>query len=452
MDSKLQDVAIAAISNSQVTADALQRLEAQLAIDREAVSDTPSLRSLASSISRLESLLSPQPGSPASFHSSAHCSSAGSRRSLYNMNGRRGSVNSDTRSNASSSGSRRHPQSFLQFGKPGAYNVQHHKQFLKLARPKTQPVHITIEQERREALWNEKWSPGTTQNTSQSTAIDAEHDRDSKGLDKEAPSNALLESYNRFLDIADGACPEPLIAYINLIQFSRTIKLHAKLIASIRTSQLNISNEQLHETTEYQEIYEQLKILDHDVRVARQVCWEKGYDLGEVDMILESGCIHDLPLIKLDYEKEMRECHEYLSALQRRLEKLQAWRVWSSRQDRINQWLLQKLAASSDEAVLHRSFLEGGDELDEQQWARLVLKFWPLDGAAVHFERRVASTNGAVDSGRDCHSVKVLLDMVELENSVFSVSDLSEITEVRKRTRELERLKTPLKETASFAA
>lgn len=81
--------------------------------------------------------------------------------------------------------------------------------------------------------------------------------------------------------------------------------------------------------------------------------------------------------------------------------------------------------ASSDEAVLHRSFQRCDEELEERRWARQVLKFWPLGGAAVKLGKSNASTNGAIDSVMGRRSVKVLLEMVE-HASDLSDGDISD--------------------------
>ena len=69
--------------------------------------------------------------------------------------------------------------------------------------------------------------------------------------------------------------------------------MHAKLLLSNRSSQLDTSIEQLQKKDDYKEISEQLEILDHDVRLARKSCWKQGYDLDEIDMILETGFVHE---------------------------------------------------------------------------------------------------------------------------------------------------------------
>jgi hypothetical protein len=80
----------------------------------------------------------------------------------------------------------------------------------------------------------------------------------------------------------------------------------------------------------------------------------------------------------------------------------------ANQQDRINMWLLRNLQESSEEKIRHRSFLTDTENMDEEKWARLVLKYWWLDDAAVVPEIEPLSTNGAVDSAGRCHFVRVI--------------------------------------------
>ena len=54
-----------------------------------------------------------------------------------------------------------------------------------------------------------------------------------------------------------------------------------------------------------------------------------------------------------------------------------------NQQDLINLWLLRNLQESSEEKTRHPSFLTVAENPDEEKWARLVLKYWWLDDAAV---------------------------------------------------------------------
>ncbi len=82
----------------------------------------------------------------------------------------------------------------------------------------------------------------------------------------------------------------------------------------------------------------------------------------------------------------------------------------ANKQDQINTYLLSNLKVPQEEQQLHRIFFAGNVELDEGQWARQVLKYWLLDGAATRVQHEVESRNGAVDSAGKCHSAKVLFN------------------------------------------
>jgi hypothetical protein len=51
-----------------------------------------------------------------------------------------------------------------------------------------------------------------------------------------------------------------------------------------------------------------------------------------------------------------------------------------------------------------------GIYFSEEDWARLVLKYWTVDDAARPSEYEDCSTNGAVDSEGACHSTRVKLN------------------------------------------
>lgn len=84
----------------------------------------------------------------------------------------------------------------------------------------------------------------------------------------------------------------------------------------------------------------------------------------------------------------------------------------TTKHDRINMWLLGNLQASSDEKKRHRALLNNVEDLSEEQWARLVLRYWLLDEAATCVDDKPASTNGAVNSAGMCHSARVMFDSI----------------------------------------
>jgi hypothetical protein len=60
----------------------------------------------------------------------------------------------------------------------------------------------------------------------------------------------------------------------------------------------------------------------------------------------------------------------------------------------------QILSAPKEQVKLHQSFIPKSLKLDGDQWARMVLKYWPLDDAAIWAGDEACSTDGAVASGR----------------------------------------------------
>lgn len=73
------------------------------------------------------------------------------------------------------------------------------------------------------------------------------------------------------------------------------------------------------------------------------------------------------------------------------------FRGWTTKRDQINHWLLESLRCSEESAELHRSFL-ADNSVDEKEWARQLLKYWPLDDAATGAGLGTATSEGAVDS------------------------------------------------------
>ena len=83
---------------------------------------------------------------------------------------------------------------------------------------------------------------------------------------------------------------------------------------------------------------------------------------------------------------EDNEKSEYLTEIWNEILGEKEARVWSTRKDRINAWLLQNMATSPQGSKNHRNYFKHGERLDKKQWARLILKFWLIDETAVSVE------------------------------------------------------------------
>jgi hypothetical protein len=145
----------------------------------------------------------------------------------------------------------------------------------------------------------------------------------------------------------------------------------------------------------------------------REAAWERGCSLDLIDALIQGDQKNDL-------RSGRRAGMEVPSVNEAR--------AWRTQTDRINAWLLQCLQSSEEQADLHRSFLPDGKKIERDKWARMVLKFWPLDEAAIWAGDRVCSTNGAVDSDGAAHSARVFLRSdsrsVKQRQPVISLEDL----------------------------
>jgi hypothetical protein len=153
-----------------------------------------------------------------------------------------------------------------------------------------------------------------------------------------------------------------------------------------------------------------LGLLEKSLVRSKQECWNLGFDLSSFDQNLSTNINTGASLANSELEKgEQEQCEQLLNTWQDILNE-RVVRTWGTSNDRINSWLLQILAASKEEQKIHRSYLCNGKDLDENEWARLVLKYWLIDEAAVGNEEEPCSTNGAVDSSGICHSARAVLN------------------------------------------
>jgi len=155
-----------------------------------------------------------------------------------------------------------------------------------------------------------------------------------------------------------------------------------------------------------QSLTHDLQELELKITAMREECWKRGYNVDDVDYILEKSLPHSSCILP-KRERERGQDPRYTRQIQC------SSRPWSSKQGRINLWLLQNITSSGTGVVdLHRQTLEkytrkGKTETDED-WRRKVLKYWFIDEAATE-RRETASTNEAVDSEGFPHDFRVEL-------------------------------------------
>jgi hypothetical protein len=129
---------------------------------------------------------------------------------------------------------------------------------------------------------------------------------------------------------------------------------------------------------------------------ARNICIDAGHDLTSLDEALAHIYPHHRDFL---YNQVQRQYHHNNLALGEVTSKATLLSNWTNTRDRINGWLLHSLRATDTAAALHMSMLgDAGKDLDEEKWARLVLKYWYLDEAATGLDVEALESDGAVDS------------------------------------------------------
>jgi hypothetical protein len=237
-------------------------------------------------------------------------------------------------------------------------------------------------------------------------------------------------------------CPEELAQYIRLYRTVEKQDSNKQALEVFFRSVDLSANQKVHKDLleAESEVKQGLMASLLDLEQARKACWAQGFDLDTIDELMGScGPFGDSKKNILKSKEDNEKC-ENLTEIWNEILGEKGARVWSTKKDRINAWLLQNMAASPQESKHHRTYLKHGEALDEKQWARLVLKFWLIDEAAVPVETVSTwpnSTNGAVDSDGLCHSTRVLLGALPARKRRDFDSDAAslESDEPRKRAK-----------------
>ena len=150
-----------------------------------------------------------------------------------------------------------------------------------------------------------------------------------------------------------------------------------------------------------------LKGLQTDLEISRKQCLQEGYSLMQIDQCLNTSMGHSQNVESVEStDMVTRTSGRHYDMFEIRKHTLDAGLLgnWSSTRDHINRWLLHSLRSDDTLAQLHRSMLTEKN-LDEQAWARLLLKYWHIDEAAVGIDLHASLSLGAVDS-RDFSSLE----------------------------------------------
>jgi hypothetical protein len=227
----------------------------------------------------------------------------------------------------------------------------------------------------------------------------------------------LVPKYGGLVTGSDGEhCPQGLMDY--LITTSKAQKLMSDqrlvLVLTGRVDRSKCPSAYKELLMASRKIDNHLRLLEKSLMRSKQACWNLGFDLLSFDHDLTTNNTTGVRFANSELESgEQEQCEHLLNTWQDILHE-RVVRTWGTSNDRINSWLLQNLAASQEEQKTHRSYLYNEKDLDENEWARLVLKYWLIDEAAVGNDKETCSTNGAVDSSGICHSTRVIFNALPM--------------------------------------
>ncbi|KAH8659379.1 hypothetical protein BGZ60DRAFT_415138 [Tricladium varicosporioides] len=393
----------------KVTVEALSRLETMMETPKtyeiDALNTSRSLSSIASAVSRIESLVSQQfrPSSPARLSSPAY------------SNPFIGSVPSQPSSPKIISSVQKRK---ARFDVPVERNLQNIDDLIANA---TDPEKVKELKQQKRLLRNRQAALDSRarrrirveqqkEEVKRLTLEKEELLRDRETLVSNSIENTTLKSglseLNKLSKQRPQDVPSGLAKYIKQ---SLHVQSQRSYIHMLSTLLDNLDSPSLELETLYGKVKDQIGADINQLVACRRELWDSGHDPERIDQLINNQSDgkwkETADWVSLDsYPPPEGQQKPWWNVLHHT-----SSRHWVTKTDRINSWLLQNLAALPEERNRHKALLPNGDELSDEQWARVVLKFWPLDEAAPKFELRTCSTNGAVDSAGACHSVKVLL-------------------------------------------
>ena len=146
-----------------------------------------------------------------------------------------------------------------------------------------------------------------------------------------------------------------------------------------------------------------LKALRDDLQLLRMRCISEGYALYDIDHRFGFLETFDAGVTAGDRDpnsnllQSTRQTASEILAHEVRETKSRLLGTWSSNRDRVNRWLLHCLQADDTQAQLHQSML-AEPPADDKGWARQLLGRWYSDEAATGGELQISLSVGAVHS------------------------------------------------------
>ena len=206
-----------------------------------------------------------------------------------------------------------------------------------------------------------------------------------------------------------------VVKYINLIQ---TVKDYENKISALNLLKFgsNIHEEAITKSPDMpvqcdlymlrhkrDALQDRLGILRNELQILRRRCITEGHMLHDIDQRFGPSQLTDTPSMSEDWETYFssvqvpRQSPGEVLGFEDQRTNSKLLGKWSSHRDRVNRWLMHCLQTDHTQAQLHKSMLADAPKNDTD-WARQVLQHWYSDEAATGGELQVSLSAGAVDS------------------------------------------------------
>lgn len=235
----------------------------------------------------------------------------------------------------------------------------------------------------------------------------------------DATRDHIINQYGSlFVNPKLSACPESLKQYMRLSRALERIKSDRNLLFV-----LSANVDRSSDSEAYKDLCKAGRDMDNHLFTvstrltqARQSCWKQGFDLSFIDDALISNHVS-----QSKNREGATELPETWESILRNAE----LGAQITKKDRINAWLLHNLAISTEESTHHRSYLFKRNELSEEEWSRLVLKYWPVDEVAMGHDLSACSTNDVEHSSWIQHSVDLYSELLPIHKKREVAPDLA---------------------------
>ena len=150
-------------------------------------------------------------------------------------------------------------------------------------------------------------------------------------------------------------------------------------------------------------LQKRLKTLRDDLQILRMRCISEGYALYDIDHrfgllgTVDAGIRAEDRDPNSNLIQPMLQTASEVLAYEVRKTNSRLLGTWSSNRDRVNRWLLHCLQTDDTQAQLHKSIL-AEPPADDTDWARQLMRHWYCDEAATRGELQLSLSVGAVHS------------------------------------------------------